>query len=243
MVTFDVLALRSGFRGPSSFGEKHASEIRGVPQNAGALHRLRPLGAGWQRACFFQSGQRLGIEIELRSRIPDVSSHGVNATCAGGYLDAGGRLRRAVALVRRRSSRWRRGGRGRWPPPWFRCDRIAGIRMYDARNLRDLRRRRPLSSASGSLDNADDGAAAARDRVSSSWPWRKNKAGPKKLSVRWPTKCRNNGAGSNSRSNSLRMEPGDRVTRERCQRRRRFTVSSPWLHPPTRSAAWSGNWC
>jgi hypothetical protein len=171
----------SAFRRPVPPWEKQSLHVDGVAQDAGALHRLGSLRTGRQRAGLFERCQRFGFQIELRLWVFDRSSHDCSATWS--KLDA---------PVRGRSSRQRPIQAGRWPPSWFRCGRISGIRSCDARNPQVQVRRQPLPSAYDSRGSADGGLAIALDRVSASPAWRKANSVPKPPSVRCPTNRQNN---------------------------------------------------
>jgi hypothetical protein len=68
--------LRSRFRGPPPFCEKHSLQVRGISENAGPLHSFGSLRTGLHVARSFQGAQRFRIEVDFRSLVFLLSIHG-----------------------------------------------------------------------------------------------------------------------------------------------------------------------
>jgi hypothetical protein len=99
------LVQGSGFRWPSALCEQHSVQFHRIHENAGSLHRLRPLRAGRHRAGFFEGRQRFGFQIQSWPWVFDPASHGVERYLIGHGLSvrAGSRAVQPAALDSRQS--------------------------------------------------------------------------------------------------------------------------------------------
>jgi hypothetical protein len=71
------LMQSSGFRRSSALCEQQPSQFDRIHENAGSLHRLRPLRPVRHRAGFFEGGQRFGFQIKPWPWVFYRSRHGV----------------------------------------------------------------------------------------------------------------------------------------------------------------------